>query len=168
MTSEIWVEIKFGQFRQWGKQVIWQTRVLITRSYYANAILKISAICTVVVSDQPVVLNGTNRFADDESHLADNIPKILQLAYFPIAGYSEYKSRENQNEKKNQDKRKYEICFLQLRLTSICSGVHESRFTDLTLDICTPKFRCIPAHRMHRKTPRFHDAHRGPREEDTS
>lgn len=69
------------------------------------------------MSDQPVVLNGTNRFADDESHLADNIPKILQLAYFPIAGYSEYESRENQNEKKNQDKRKYEICFLQLRLS---------------------------------------------------
>lgn len=55
--------------------------------------------------------------------------------------------------------------WLKVQLTSICSGVHESRFTDFTLDICTPKFRCIPAQRMHRKTPRFHEAHRGPKQE---
>lgn len=46
--------------------------------------------------------------------------------------------------------------------TDICSGVHESRFTDFTRDIWTPRFRCIPAHRMHRKTPRFQEAQRGP------
>ena len=47
-------------------------------------------------------------------------------------------------------------------LTCICSSVHESRLTDLTLDICTPRLRCIPAHLMHKNIPRFHDAHLGP------
>eukprot|EP00041_Stephanoeca_diplocostata_P007489 m.106443 g.106443 ORF g.106443 m.106443 type:complete len:126 (-) comp16900_c0_seq2:75-452(-) len=27
--------------------------------------------------------------------------------------------------------------------------------------MCTPRFRCIPEHLMHKKIPRFHDAHRG-------
>jgi len=47
-------------------------------------------------------------------------------------------------------------------LTETCSPVHESRFTDLTRETWTPRFRWIPAHRMHRKIPRFHDAHLGP------
>lgn len=46
--------------------------------------------------------------------------------------------------------------------TSICSGVHESRLTDFTLDICTPKFLWMPAQRIHMKTPRFQLAQRGP------
>jgi zinc transporter ZupT len=64
------------------------------------------------------------------------------------------------------------------KLTSICSGVHMSKSTDLTLLICVPIPRWIPEHRMHRKTPLFssvrdshqsrrrkshifHEAHRG-------
>lgn len=47
-------------------------------------------------------LNGTSRSADAENHWEDNIPKTLQLAYFPIAGYSENERRENQCEKKDQ------------------------------------------------------------------
>ena len=46
--------------------------------------------------------------------------------------------------------------------TAICSAVHESRLTDLTRDTWTPRLRCMPAHRIQRKTPRFHDAHLGP------
>ena len=49
-----------------------------------------------------------------------------------------------------------------LLLTAICSGVHESKFIDFTLDICTPKFLCMPAHLIHKNTPMFHDAHLGP------
>ena len=52
--------------------------------------------------------------------------------------------------------------FFRTVLTCICSSVHESRLTDLTLDICTPRLRCIPAHLMHKNIPRFHDAHLGP------
>lgn len=37
-----------------------------------------------------------------------------------------------------------------------------SRFTDRTRDMCTPRFLWMPAHRIHRKMPRFHDAHLGP------
>lgn len=47
-------------------------------------------------------------------------------------------------------------------LTATCSGVHVSKFTDLTLEMCTPKLRCMPAQRIHRKIPIFHDAQRGP------
>lgn len=43
-----------------------------------------------------------------------------------------------------------------------CSGDQVSKFTDLTRVMCTPRLRWIPAHRMHKNTPRFHDAHRGP------
>lgn len=46
--------------------------------------------------------------------------------------------------------------------TWICSGVHWSRLTDLTRDMCTPRFRWIPAHLMQINTPRFQEAHRGP------
>lgn len=46
--------------------------------------------------------------------------------------------------------------------TWICSGVHWSRLTDLTLDMCTPRFLWMPAHLMQIKTPRFHEAHLGP------
>ena len=49
-----------------------------------------------------------------------------------------------------------------LELTASCSGVHESRLMDLTLDMCTPRLRCMPAHLIHRNTPKFHDAQRGP------
>ena len=45
-----------------------------------------------------------------------------------------------------------------------CSGVHASRLTDLIFDMCAPRPRCTPAHRTHRNTPMFHDAHRGPLE----
>ena len=47
--------------------------------------------------------------------------------------------------------------------TWICSGVHWSRLTDLTLEMWTPRLRWMPAQRMHMNTPRFHDAHRGPK-----
>lgn len=46
--------------------------------------------------------------------------------------------------------------------TWICSEVHWSRLTDLTLDMWTPKFLWMPAHRMQIKTPRFQEAHLGP------
>ena len=47
-------------------------------------------------------------------------------------------------------------------LTATWCGVHESRLTDLTLEMWTPKFRWIPAHLMHKNIPKFHEAHRGP------
>ncbi len=47
-------------------------------------------------------------------------------------------------------------------ITSICSGVQESRLTDLTREMCTPRFLWIPAQRMHMKTPIFQLAHLGP------
>lgn len=34
--------------------------------------------------------------------------------------------------------------------TASCSGVHESRLTDLTLEMCAPSPRWIPAHRTQR------------------
>ena len=46
--------------------------------------------------------------------------------------------------------------------TWICSWVHWSRLTDFTLDMCTPRFLWIPAHRMQMNTPMFQEAHRGP------
>lgn len=63
-------------------------------------------------------------------------------------------------------------------LTFICSTVHTSRSTDLTLLICVPIERCMPEHLMHKKTPlyslvsqslhsstlatyKFHEAHLG-------
>lgn len=46
--------------------------------------------------------------------------------------------------------------------TWICSWVHWSRFTDFTLDMCTPRFLWIPAHRIQMNTPMFQEAHRGP------
>ena len=46
--------------------------------------------------------------------------------------------------------------------TVTCSGNHKSRLTDFTREICTPKLRWIPAQRMHKKIPRFHEAHLGP------
>lgn len=49
--------------------------------------------------------------------------------------------------------------------TWICSGVHWSRLTDLTLEMCTPRLRWMPAQRIHMNTPRFHEAHRGPEKE---
>lgn len=49
-------------------------------------------------------------------------------------------------------------------LTDTCSAVHESRLTDFTFDRCTPKFLWIPAHRIHKKIPRFQEAHLGPDE----
>ncbi|KAG8261577.1 hypothetical protein J6590_070018 [Homalodisca vitripennis] len=50
-------------------------------------------------------------------------------------------------------------------LTTTCSGVHESKLTDLTLEMWTPRLRWIPAHRIHKKIPRFQDAHLGPNRE---
>ena len=47
-------------------------------------------------------------------------------------------------------------------LTATWWGVHESKFTDFTLEIWTPKFRWIPAQRIHTKMPIFHEAHLGP------
>ncbi len=47
-------------------------------------------------------------------------------------------------------------------LTAICSAVHWSRLTDFTLLMWTPRFRCIPAQRIQKNTPKFHDAQRGP------
>lgn len=50
----------------------------------------------------------------------------------------------------------------ELVFTWICSGVHWSRLTDLTLEMWTPRLRWIPAQRIHMNTPRFQEAHRGP------
>lgn len=50
--------------------------------------------------------------------------------------------------------------------TVICSGVQESKLTDLTFEMWTPKFLCIPAQRIHKNTPRFHEAHLGPKRGD--
>lgn len=54
--------------------------------------------------------------------------------------------------------------FPQLRMLCICSSVHESRSTDLTLLICVPMPRWMPEHRIQTKTPRFQEAHRGSKE----
>lgn len=51
--------------------------------------------------------------------------------------------------------------------TWICSGVHWSRLTDLTLEMWTPRFRWIPAQRIHMNTPRFQEAQRGPETAET-
>uniref|UniRef100_A0A2M4D6T9 Putative secreted protein n=1 Tax=Anopheles darlingi TaxID=43151 RepID=A0A2M4D6T9_ANODA len=51
--------------------------------------------------------------------------------------------------------------FFSATLTT-CSGVQLSRFTDFTRLMCTPRFRCMPAQRMQRNTPKFQDAQRGP------
>ena len=50
-----------------------------------------------------------------------------------------------------------------LILTDTWIWVHESKFTDLTLDIWTPRFLCIPAQRIQRNTPKFQVAQRGPK-----
>lgn len=56
----------------------------------------------------------------------------------------------------------------QFVFTWICSGVHWSRLTDLTLEMWTPRLRWIPAQRIHMNTPRFQEAHRGPETGETS
>lgn len=86
-------------------------------------------------------------------------PKLRSSLISPLLdtlNTKESKTRVRRNSRPDKSKTQ------TLQLTSICSGVHESRFTDFTLEIWTPKFRCIPAQRIQRKTPRFHDAHRGP------
>lgn len=91
-------------------------------------------------------------------------PKLRSSFVSPLLdtlNTKESKTRVRRNTRPGKSKQRW------LQLTSICSGVHESRFTDFTLDIWTPKFRCIPAQRIQRKTPRFHDAHRGPVERRT-
>lgn len=52
--------------------------------------------------------------------------------------------------------------YLYENSTWICSEVHWSRLTDLTLDMCTPRFLWMPAHLMQINTPRFQEAHLGP------
>ena len=92
-------------------------------------------------------------------------PKLRSSLISPLLdalNTKEGKTRVRRNSRPSKSKMR------SLQLTSICSGVHESRFTDFTLDIWTPKFRCIPAQRIQRKTPRFHDAHRGPVVGETS
>lgn len=68
----------------------------------------------------------------------------------------------------NRRNRKKKICKLTMhhQLTATCCGVHVSRLTLLTLDIWTPRLRWMPAQRMHRKIPKFHDAHLGPVEKN--
>lgn len=91
-------------------------------------------------------------------------PKLRSSFVSPLLdtlNTKESKTRVRRNTRPGKSKKRW------LQLTSICSGVHESRLTDFTLDIWTPKFRCIPAQRIQRKTPRFHDAHRGPVERRT-
>lgn len=39
--------------------------------------------------------------------------------------------------------------------TSTCSFDHESMLNDLTFEIWVPNFRCMAAHRMHRKMPNY-------------
>lgn len=46
-------------------------------------------------------------------------------------------------------------------LTSICSLSQLSKYTDRTLDMCTPRLLCTPEHAIHMKTPIFTDAHCG-------
>lgn len=51
--------------------------------------------------------------------------------------------------------------FPQRRIDAICWSVHESRSTDFTREMWTPKLRWMPEQRMQTKTPRFHEAHLG-------
>jgi len=51
---------------------------------------------------------------------------------------------------------------LQWWRTSICSGAHLSRLVDLTLEMCVPRLRWMPEHRMQMKTPILVLAQRGP------
>ena len=46
-------------------------------------------------------------------------------------------------------------------MLSTCSVVQLSILKLLTFETCVPNLRCSPAQRMHRNTPRFHDAHPG-------
>lgn len=46
-------------------------------------------------------------------------------------------------------------------IVSTCSADHESILKLFTLLTCTPSLRCRPAQRIHRKIPRFQDAHPG-------
>ena len=46
-------------------------------------------------------------------------------------------------------------------LTSISSGVQESRKMDRTRDICVPRFRCIPLHSKQIKMPKEVEVHSG-------
>lgn len=92
-------------------------------------------------------------------------PKLRSSLISPLLdalNTKEGKTRVRRNSRPSKSKMR------SLQLTSICSGVHESRFTDFTRDIWTPKFRCMPAQRIQRKTPKFHDAHRGPVVRETS
>lgn len=41
------------------------------------------------------------------------------------------------------------------------TNLHSSSSRDLILEICDPKFLCIPEHWMHSKQPKFSDAHSG-------
>lgn len=41
------------------------------------------------------------------------------------------------------------------------ANLHSSSSRDLILEICDPKFLCIPEHWMHSKQPKFSEAHRG-------
>jgi hypothetical protein len=51
--------------------------------------------------------------------------------------------------------------FPQRSILCICSSVQESRSTDFTRDMWVPMPRWMPEQRMHTKTPRFQEAHRG-------
>lgn len=48
--------------------------------------------------------------------------------------------------------------------TSTCSFDQLSMLKDLTFEMCVPSLRCMAAQRMHRNTPRLHDAQAGFRE----
>lgn len=41
------------------------------------------------------------------------------------------------------------------RPTSTCSFDQLSMLNDFTLDMCVPSFRCMVAHRMHKKMPNY-------------
>lgn len=55
----------------------------------------------------------------------------------------------------------FALPFPHLIIDAICSSVQESKSTDLTREMCTPKLRCTPEQRMQTNTPMFQEAHRG-------
>jgi hypothetical protein len=46
-------------------------------------------------------------------------------------------------------------------ITAICPGGHSSSDSDLTFDMCEPKFLCTPEHSMQKRIPRLRLAHSG-------
>lgn len=55
-----------------------------------------------------------------------------------------------------------ELYVVEVELTLTWEAFHSSKLVDRTKEICTPKLRWIPEHRIQIKVPKFAEAHRGP------